>query len=143
MTLVSNKKVGNAIRSLGIEDFVLYGEPKNEKEFNSMFRKVVGKDSSDSAILSSNPSDFGDTWSQVAAKIAELEAAEPLRQLRIQRNNLLSQTDWRMTTDYPYSDQAEWASYRTQLRNLPQTSNPTLDENGNLVVDWPQAPSQI
>lgn len=66
---------------------------------------------------------------------------KPLRLLRQVRNQLLTQTDWRMTTDYPYNDQADWASYRTQLRNLPQTANPTLDENGNLIVDWPQAPS--
>ena len=63
--------------------------------------------------------------------------------LRDERNQLLASTDWRMTTDYPYNDQAEWASYRTELRNLPQTSNPTLDEQGNLIVDWPQAPSEV
>lgn len=82
------------------------------------------------------------TEQEIQAKIAELTAAEPMRQLRIQRNQLLTQTDWRMTTDYPYNDQAQWASYRTQLRNLPQTAEPTLDENGNLIVDWPTAPSQ-
>ena len=81
--------------------------------------------------------------SLVQAKIAELQAAEPMRLLRIERNQLLTQTDWRMTTDYPYSDQAKWASYRTQLRDLPMHSSPTLDENGNLTnVDWPQAPDQ-
>lgn len=63
--------------------------------------------------------------------------------VRFKRNQLLTQTDWRMTTDYPYNDQAAWASYRTQLRNLPQTANPTLDENGNLIVDWPQAPDNV
>lgn len=83
------------------------------------------------------------TESEIQAKIAELEAAEPLRQLRMERNQLLTQTDWRMTTDYPYNDQAEWATYRTQLRNLPQTSNPTLDEQGNLIVDWPTAPDAV
>ena len=82
--------------------------------------------------------------SLIQAKIAELEAVEPLRQLRIQRNQLLIQTDWRMTTDYPYSDQAEWASYRTELRNLPATASPTLDENGNLTnVAWPTPPSDL
>ena len=79
--------------------------------------------------------------SLVQAKIQELQAAEPLRQLRIQRNQLLQQTDWRMTTDYPYSDQAEWATYRTELRDLPATATPTLDENGNLTnVIWPEEP---
>ena len=69
--------------------------------------------------------------------------ARPLRLLRQKRNQLLTQTDWRMTTDYPYSDQPAWASYRTQLRNLPQTANPTLDEQGNLIVDWPTAPDNV
>lgn len=76
-------------------------------------------------------------------KITELQAAEPLRQLRIQRNQLLAQTDWRMTTDYPYNDQTAWASYRTALRDLPATASPTLDEQGNLIVDWPQAPDAV
>jgi hypothetical protein len=83
------------------------------------------------------------TEEEIQAKIAELQAAEPMRILRIQRNQLLQQTDWRMTTDYPYSDQAKWASYRTALRNLPQTANPTLDEQGNLIVDWPTAPDTV
>lgn len=65
-----------------------------------------------------------------------------LKRLREKRNQLLAQTDWRMTTDYPYSDQAEWASYRTSLRNLPATAEPTLDESGELIVDWPTAPDQ-
>ena len=66
-----------------------------------------------------------------------------MEQLRIQRNQLLAQTDWRMTTDYPYADQPAWASYRTQLRDLPATATPTLDENGNLIVDWPTAPIEV
>lgn len=80
------------------------------------------------------------TREEIQNKLAELQSAEPMRLLRIERNQLLAQTDWRMTTDYPYSDQAEWASYRTALRNLPATTEPTLDENGNLVVDWPTPP---
>ena len=60
--------------------------------------------------------------------------------LRLERNQLLQETDWRMTTDYPYADQAEWASYRTQLRNLPATAEPTLSESGELIVDWPTPP---
>ena len=77
---------------------------------------------------------------EIQAKIQELQAAEPLRQLREQRNQLLASTDWRMTSDYPYSDQAQWASYRTSLRNLPATSEPTLSESEELIVNWPTAP---
>lgn len=83
------------------------------------------------------------TEEEIQAKIAELQAAEPLRQLRIQRNQLLQQTDWRMTSDYPYSDQSQWASYRTSLRNLPESAEPTLSESGELIVDWPQAPDAV
>jgi hypothetical protein len=83
------------------------------------------------------------TEEEIQAKIQELKAAEPMRLLRIQRNQLLQETDWRMTTDYPNSDQAQWASYRTQLRNLPATSEPTLSESGKLIVDWPTAPDSL
>ena len=84
------------------------------------------------------------TEEEIQAKIAELEVAEPMRQLRIQRNQLLAQTDWRMTTDYPYSDQSAWATYRTELRDLPATASPALDENGQLTnVVWPTAPSSL
>jgi len=133
MTPVSNKKVGDAIRSLGIEEFVLYGEPKNEEEFNNMFKKVVGKDSTNSAILSSDPNDFGVTWSQVEAKKLELEAAEPLRLLRLERDKLLSQSDWRDLPSYPGSNQEAWRTYRQQLRDMPSTTDPS-------DPTWPTAP---
>ena len=81
-------------------------------------------------------------WSVVWNKMQELQVAEPMRLLRIERNRRLAETDWRMTNDYPNSDQAQWVSYRTQLRNLPATIEPTLDEQGNLIVDWPTAPDQ-
>ena len=85
----------------------------------------------------------------VQAKIAELEAAEPLRLLRIERDKLLTASDWRMTKDYPYADQLDWEDYRFELRELPQriangeVPAPTLDENGMLVFDeWPLKPGE-
>ncbi len=80
----------------------------------------------------------------IQAKITELTAAEPMRELRIQRNQLLASTDWRMTTDYPYADQSQWATFRTALRDLPSTAEPTLDEQGNLTnIVWPTPPSDL
>lgn len=74
------------------------------------------------------------------SKIAELTAAEPLRLLRIQRNQLLAETDWRATVDYPKDDQAEWLTYRQALRDIT-TQVPELDEQGNLVgITWPTPP---
>jgi hypothetical protein len=77
----------------------------------------------------------------VQTKIAELEAAEPLRLLRIQRNQLLQETDWTQNRDVTLANDAEWAAYRQALRDLPNTATPELDEYGNLTnVTWPEKP---
>lgn len=74
-------------------------------------------------------------------KIAELQAAEPLRQLRKQRNQLLAATDWRMVSDYPDSNQTEWQTYRQALRDIT-TQTPSLDSNGQLTgITWPTPPT--
>ena len=138
---MSGCEFNDAVVSLGIADFVIYGNPKNEEEFNNMFKKVVGIDSTNSAILSSDPSEFGITWSQVAVKKLELEALEPMRLLRLERNRFISETDWRATVDYPGTDKQLWLNYRQALRDLPETAEPQLDEQGNLInVVWPEAP---
>ena len=73
--------IATALNELGITEWVLRGEPTTEAEFNEMFRKITGSDENDSAIESSNPSDFGTTWSAVSAKKTELVNAEPMRLL--------------------------------------------------------------
>jgi len=85
----------------------------------------------------------------VQSKIEELKAAEPLRLLRLERDKLLTASDWRMTKDYPYADQLEWEDYRFELRELPQriangeVPAPTLNENGMIVFDeWPLKPGE-
>ena len=37
--------VSEALNSLGITEWVLRGEPKNEDDFELMFRKITGADS--------------------------------------------------------------------------------------------------
>ena len=85
--------ISQAITALGIEDWVLRGEPTNEEEFNAMFRKVTGADSNGSAIESDKPSDFGTTWKAVSDKKTELINAEPLRLLREERDRSLKDVD--------------------------------------------------
>jgi len=76
---------------------------------------------------------------QIQEKVAELEATEPLRQLREQRNQLLQQSDWMALSDRTMT-QAQ-IDYRQALRDLPATADPQLDENGNLTnVNWPEEP---
>lgn len=132
--------VANALTALGITEWVLRGEPTNEAEFNSMFRKVTGTDSNGSAIESSDPSDFGTTWSAVSAKKTELIEAEPMKLLREERDRRLAATDWWASSDLTMS--SDRTNYRQALRDLPANQTPTVDGEGALQnVTWPTKPS--
>ena len=132
--------VANALNALGITEWVLRGEPTNEAEFNSMFTKVTGTDSNGSAIESSDPSDFGTTWSAVSAKKTELINAEPMRLLREERDLRLAATDWWASSDLTMS--SDRTNYRQALRDLPANQTPTIDGEGALKnVTWPTKPS--
>ena len=76
----------------------------------------------------------------ITAKYNELVGAEPMSELRRQRDRKLLACDWRASSDVTLSD--AWKNYRIALRNLPETSpNPPLDSNGVLGnVTWPDAP---
>ena len=137
--------IGEAVTALGIEDFILDGEPTNETEFNSSFKKIVGA-KGDEAVLSSDPSTFGVTWNQVIIKYNELVSAEPFKLLREERNKLIAATDWTQLKDIDLDTIRErnWKNYRQALRDLPSKSTPKLDSNGDLdmsSVSWPDKPS--
>ena len=67
--------VKDALIALNITEWTMTGEPSSEAEFNSSFKKITGVDEKDRGIESSDPSDFGVTWSQITAKQKELETA--------------------------------------------------------------------
>ena len=82
--------------------------------------------------------------SEVTAKIAELEAAEPMRLLRNVRNQKLRTSDWTQGADVPEVIKTPWATYRQKLRDLPKTANPSLNSDNVLddsSVNWPEEPS--
>ena len=82
------------------------------------------------------------TETEVTNKIAALDAAEPMRLLRIERNKKIAETDWRMLPDQTPSD--DWVNYRQALRDLPANATPKLDSNYDLdltSVTWPTEPS--
>ena len=56
--------------------------------------------------------------------------------IRATRDQILRETDWTMTTGATV-DQAQWAAYRQNLRDLPQTYK---DKTPDDVV-WPTQPS--
>ena len=79
------------------------------------------------------------TEKEINDKIVELDSAEPLKLLREERNKRLQETDWRFRSDLTPSQ--EWIDYSQALRDLPSTSSPELDENGQLSnVTWPTKP---
>ena len=86
------------------------------------------------------------TEEELNNKIAELQAAEPFKLLRKERNRRLAECDWVVTknAEYGYNISKEWRTYRQALRDLPSiTYKPELDEFGNLKMDsvaWPTPP---
>ena len=71
-------------------------------------------------------------------KLQELIDAQPLKELRTERNILLTKTDRYATLDYPHSTlavQKTWFDYRQALRDLP-----TATEDPSNPV-WPLVPS--
>ena len=86
------------------------------------------------------------TEDEINTKIAELEAAEPFRLLRQERNKRIAETDWTQLKDIDLDiiRERDWKNYRQALRDLPSKSNPKLNEYGDLdmkSVSWPDKPS--
>ena len=121
--------IANALTELGITEWVLRGEPTTEAEFNTMFRKVTGADANGTAIESA---DHGIAWATVAAKRDELIAAQPMKDLRAERDRRLAETDWWAVADRTMT--AEQTAYRQALRDIT-VSYTSLDD-----VVWPTKP---
>ena len=84
------------------------------------------------------------TEQKLRSEISTLEKAEPMRRLRIQRDALLKETDWTQGKDVPVTIQSSYVNYRQQLRDLPSTATPVLDDSvavGISSVTWPTKPS--
>ena len=82
------------------------------------------------------------TEEEITAKIVELDAEEPIRLLRIERDRIIAETDWWVLPDRTPTD--EQLAYRQALRDLPATATPTLREDGEIdysSVTWPTKPS--
>ena len=134
--------VSEALQELKITEWVLRGEPKTEDEFKSMFRKVTGATSDNTAIESDDTSKWGVTWKQVSDKMTAIDAAAPLKELRLQRDAKLAETDFHALSDVTMADNMK--TYRQQLRDLPAASggkDATLKDGVLENVTWPQKPA--
>ena len=82
-----------------------------------------------------NGGDAAPTMEEIKTKAQQIENEIPMRQLRRDRDKLLTATDWTQNPDVPESTRAKWVSYRQALRDLPAT---TLDVTN---PTWPTKPS--
>ena len=134
--------VSEALGELGITEWVLRGEPTKEEEFKEMFRKVTGADENGSAIETADTSKWGVTWKQVTDKMATIDAAAPMKELRKQRDEKLAETDWTALSDVTLSDNMK--TYRQALRDLPASADgkdASLKDGVLENVKWPLKPT--
>ena len=81
------------------------------------------------------------TETEVNSKISELDSAEAMRLLRIERDLRIAKTDWRASSDLTLA--AAWKTYRQALRDIT-TQTPKLNSEYQLdltSVTWPTEPS--
>ena len=74
---------------------------------------------------------------ELEAEIKKIEAAEPMRLLRIERDRRIAKTDWRASSDLTLTD--AWKTYRQALRDLPANQTPVDNKLSNIT--WPTEPS--
>ena len=82
------------------------------------------------------------TETEINSKISELNNAEAMKLLRIERDVRIAKTDWRASSDLTLSD--AWKTYRQALRDLPASATPKLNSQYELdltSVTWPTEPS--
>ena len=86
------------------------------------------------------------TETELNNKLSELNNAEPLRLLRVERDKRLTESDWVVTkaTETGGTVSDDWKTYRQALRDLPASASPKLDSFYELdltSVTWPTKPS--
>lgn len=76
------------------------------------------------------------TLEELTEKWNEYVAAQPMKNLRKERNRRLAEVDWIFSGDYQLSEEewGAWTTYRQALRDLPSTT----EDPANPV--WPEKP---
>jgi subtilase family serine protease len=75
------------------------------------------------------------SWNQTNATSEEISyrIENQWEQVRVLRNQLLSECDWTQLADIPTETKELWTSYRAQLRDITSQSNP-------FSINWPVKP---
>ena len=142
MSIFNKCSFEDALKELGISGWKITGTCNSIDDFKNNFYKQIDDDN-----FTQDESLFGFTFNDVENKQQELQNAEPLRELREERNRRIALTDWRFRSDL--SPSQEWIDYSQALRDLPANYSPTIDilmEDGyplvkeNNTTPWPEEP---
>ena len=82
------------------------------------------------------------TEKEINDKIAELDAAEGMRLLRVERDAKLAALDWEVIKAYSSGAavDSKLKTYMQALRDLPASASPKTNDAGELIADsitWP------
>ena len=117
-------------------NYVTHGEISSAEDLTTVIEFVTGEDSAGTAITQawdeSNDDYSPFTYAEYTAKYTEIENAEPMRLLRVERDRRLAETDWMAGSDLTMS--SAWTTYRQSLRDVPTQSDPNN-------ITWPTKPS--
>ena len=133
--------ISQTLIGIGITNFRFDAGIVDESTYLSKCQEVVGVTTDTNESILSAPSK---NWTTFKAKYDELETKFPMDELRMVRNNKLTETDWSQLGDVPVGIKTTYESYRQALRDLPASANPKLDDNGYLddsSITWPTKPS--
>ena len=131
--MINEITTSTALSSLGIQEWVLTGEPTNQESFEECFGKVTGVDANGNGIVSHDPDDFGVTWAEVNSEISRLNNELPMKELREERDRLLTETDWWALSDV--NMQLDHRQYRQALRDM------TEGNHSKTSASWPVKPA--
>jgi hypothetical protein len=78
---------------------------------------------------------YHQTWNQSDASEAEItyRIENQWEEVRVLRNQLLNECDWTQLADIPSEIKELWVTYRQDLRNITNQSNP-------FNINWPTKP---
>ena len=115
--------------------YKLSKDPITQRE-DRIIIKVLGNNSFLNIPFDEENKDYQEYLEWAKTNTAEKADGLSWDDIRSKRDSILSSTDWTMTTGATV-DQAQWAAYRQNLRDLPQTNK---DKTPDDVV-WPTQPS--
>jgi hypothetical protein len=126
--------ISDVLRNKNITNYVIIGEPTNEKEFLEGFKICKGRATNGSMRYVTNPREFPITWNEIWPELQKLQREEDLQLLKTERNKRLAESDWTQSRDILLDNDEEWKTYRQSLRDIT-SSYDNLDS-----VVWPEKP---